>query len=124
MHDVRALSLARCGVSDVTSVPVLHCPDARAVVVRGLAGWTLVFSGDTRPSQVQRLFLSFDSCMLLPTIVLLSLACSRQALEAAGRGATVLIHEATFACALASHAVAKRHCTIDEALDSGRQSLV
>jgi ribonuclease Z len=57
-----------------------------------LQGWKLVYSGDTRP-------------------------CA--ALARAGAGATLLIHEATFAPALASHARRKRHSTSGEAVAAG-----
>ena len=48
---------------------VEHCHDAWGLVVTSAAGWKLVLSGDTRP-------------------------CAR--LRDAGRGATLLVHEATF----------------------------
>ena len=46
-----------------------HCHDAWGFVLRGSAGWKVVYSGDTRPSR---------------------------RLCQAGAGATLLIHEATF----------------------------
>ena len=46
-----------------------HCADAWGLALAHRAGWSLVYSGDTRP-------------------------CAR--LQAAGRGCTLLIHEATF----------------------------
>lgn len=61
------------GLAEWRSVPVEHCSDAHGLVLRAAAGWSLVFSGDTRP-------------------------CA--ALAAAGRGATLLVHEATFEPAL------------------------
>lgn len=51
-----------------------------------------MYSGDTRP-------------------------CER--LTAAGAGATLLIHEATFEPALRAHALRKRHSTSDEAIAAG-----
>lgn len=56
-------------------VPVVHCKDAWGLVLRLAGGFTLVASGDTRP-------------------------CRR--LVQAGRGATLLLHEATFEDALFS----------------------
>ena len=62
---------------------VNHCADAWGFVLRGGAGWKLVFSGDTRPS--------LRLCQ-------------------AGAGATLLIHEATFEPAM--HAQACCLCTV------------
>eukprot|EP00775_Hariotina_reticulata_P009019 gene9019-9191_t len=78
-----------CGFASWTSVPVAHCAGAHGLVITHKTGWKLVYSGDTRP-------------------------CSR--LVAAGAGATLLIHEATFEGGLAHHAVSKRHSTLDEAI--------
>jgi ribonuclease BN (tRNA processing enzyme) len=39
-----------------------------------------------------------------------------QALMRAGAGATLLIHEATFEPELIQHALTKRHCTSEEAM--------
>ncbi len=49
----------------------------------------------------------------------MTLVAHRQALVRAGKGATLLVHEATFAACLQHHATAKRHCTVDEALQTG-----
>eukprot|EP01138_Halocafeteria_seosinensis_P011989 gb/GECG01012253.1/.p1 GENE.gb/GECG01012253.1/~~gb/GECG01012253.1/.p1 ORF type:complete len:895 (+),score=81.89 gb/GECG01012253.1/:1-2685(+) len=87
-------------VTSFLSVPVEHCPDAYGVVLilnrrdGDTMGTKIVFSGDTRP-------------------------CKR--LIAAGSGASLLIHEATFDDSMGSHAVRKRHCTISEALDVGEK---
>ena len=56
------------GPVGLESVRVVHCAHAFAVVLRGAAGWKLVYSGDTRPCD---------------------------ALAAAAKDATVLIHEAS-----------------------------
>ncbi len=61
------------GLESIQAVRVIHCSDAWAVVLRARAGWSIAYSGDTRPSP---------------------------ALAAAARGATLLIHEATFEPAL------------------------
>ena len=71
------------------SVPVEHCADAYGLVIRHVSGWSLVYSGDSCP-------------------------CRR--LQEAGRGCTLLIHEATFEPALHSQARQKRHSTTEEAL--------
>jgi ribonuclease Z len=83
--------LRRCplGLSSLLSVPVHHCADAWGIVLRHASGWSLVYSGDTRPCE---------------------------ALAVAGRGATLLIHEATFEDEMTKDAVAKRHSTRAEAL--------
>ena len=41
-----------------------------------------------------------------------------------GKGATVLVHEATFECDFSHHAVAKRHSTIGEALNVGKMGFM
>eukprot|EP00898_Chlorokybus_atmophyticus_P006625 jgi/Chlat1/6964/Chrsp52S06644 len=85
-----ALSLLRnSGFISIHSVPVEHCPFAYGLVLNSKQGWSLVYSGDTRP-------------------------CHR--LLQAGMNCTVLIHEATFEPDLLDHAIKKRHSTTDEAL--------
>ena len=76
------------------TIPVIHCKEAYGVVVQHRSGWKVVYSGDTRPCP---------------------------ALAEAGRGATLLLHEATFEDELQSDALAKKHCTISEALDIARE---
>ena len=85
-------SLARVGLASIRNVPVIHCQNAYGVVLRHGRGWSLVYSGDTRPC---------------PDLV------------DAGQGATVLIHEATFENTLESEARNKRHSTTDEAIRVG-----
>lgn len=72
------------------TVPVIHCYDAYAVVVRHASGWSMVYSGDTRPC---------------PELI------------KAGQGASLLIHEATYEDRFSDLAVANKHCTVSEALD-------
>ncbi|CAI5935392.1 unnamed protein product [Closterium sp. NIES-65] len=95
--------LSALGLTRLESVPVVHCPQAFAVVlegwVRGREGgsgeedsWKLVYSGDTRPCDTVR---------------------------AASRGATVLIHEATFEDDLQHEAIARKHSTTSEAVEVG-----
>ena len=54
-----------------------HCRDAWGLVLGARAGWSLVYSGDSRP-------------------------CAR--LQRAGGGCTLLVHEATFAPGLVQQA--------------------
>lgn len=71
--------LSEAGLEDLISFPVIHCPQAFGVVLKAaerinsvgkvIPGWKIVYSGDTRPC---------------PELI-----------EAA-RGATVLIHEASY----------------------------
>uniref|UniRef100_A0A6U2E235 ribonuclease Z n=1 Tax=Hemiselmis andersenii TaxID=464988 RepID=A0A6U2E235_HEMAN len=83
---------------DVVTVPVKHsCRDACAVIVsdrcaEGETPWKIAYSGDTRPCQ---------------------------SLIDAGRGATLLIHEATLDTPLEEDAKAKQHSTTGEALGVG-----
>ena len=73
-----------------TTVQVTHCPYSYAVIVDGTAFGRLAYSGDCRPS-------------------------SRFA--AAGDGADVLIHEATFEDGMKEEAVLKKHSTVGEAIE-------
>ncbi|XP_010487479.1 PREDICTED: zinc phosphodiesterase ELAC protein 2-like isoform X2 [Camelina sativa] len=94
--------LGEMGLEELISFPVVHCPQAFGVVVKAaerknitgdeIPGWKMVYSGDTRPC---------------PEMV------------EASKGATVLIHEATFEDALIEEAVAKNHSTTKEAIDVG-----
>lgn len=74
----------------VQNVKVIHCKQAYGVRIDSLDGWSVVYSGDTRPC---------------PSLVTL------------GRGCTILIHEATFEDSKVEDAVSKNHSTIAEALD-------
>lgn len=94
--------LQSLGMKDLFSVPVVHCPHAFAVVLEAQGrqyngskaepGWKLVFSGDTRPCR---------------------------ALIEAARGATILIHEATFDDGMLAEAVKKNHSMTKEAIEVG-----
>jgi len=79
------------GLKEVRSTEVVHCPFAYGFALTHRSGWKIVYSGDTRP------------CAQLAEI---------------GRGATLLIHEATFEDGMAHEAVAKNHSTTSEALSS------
>lgn len=97
--------LHEAGLETLLSVPVVHCPQAYAVVLkaaeransagRSIPGWKLVYSGDTRPCQ---------------------------SLIDASRDATVLIHEATFEDSLGDEAVARNHSTTMEAIRVGTEA--
>jgi ribonuclease Z len=82
------------GLLGLATVPVRHCSDAFGIVLRHHTGWSLVYSGDTEPSE---------------------------ALVRAGAGATLLIHEATFEPLLINEARKKRHSTSVEAMDVARR---
>ncbi|CAI5481477.1 unnamed protein product [Closterium sp. Yama58-4] len=121
LHLTRQLGevLSALGLTRLESVPVVHCPQAFAVVLEGMVrggekgrvrgrkkgrerrregggekedSWKLVYSGDTRPCDTVR---------------------------AASRGATVLIHEATFEDDLQHEAIARKHSTTSEAVEVG-----
>lgn len=95
-------ALSEAGLEMLTSVPVVHCPQAFGVVLQAASrnnngnktvpGWKLVYSGDTRPCQA-----------------LIDAAC----------GATVLIHEATFDDSMPEEAVSKNHSLTKEAIEVG-----
>lgn len=78
----------KLGITDIQNVKVDHCNQAYGVRIWSCEGWSLVFSGDTRPC---------DSLVEL------------------GRGATILIHEATFDSTKGEEAMQKKHTTVDEA---------
>ncbi len=80
-------------LTSLLSIPVKHCHLAYALVITHTSGWKLAYSGDCRPSET---FIE------------------------AGRGANVLIHEATFEDELVDEAVSKAHCTTSEAIGVGR----
>ena len=84
---------ATLGLQRLESVRVVHCAHSYGLVMESASSaWKLVFSGDTRPCD---------------------------ALVEAARGATLLIHEATFEDSLAEEAQAKKHCTTSEAVAAG-----
>lgn len=81
-------------LQDLWTFPVVHCRKSYGLTVEGRSGWKIVFSGDTRP-------------------------CA--AVVEAAKGATLLVHEATFEDAMIEDAQSKRHCTISEAIAAGTQ---
>lgn len=82
------------GLKAIRACGVEHCHGALAVVLEFSNGFKVAYSGDCRPS---RTFAKM------------------------AKGATVLIHEATFDDELQGDAVAKKHSTTAEALDIGKQ---
>jgi ribonuclease Z len=79
-------------LDEIVAVPVHHCAHAYGAKLVGKRGWTMVYSGDTRPC---------------PSLV------------AAARDATLLVHEATFENGMEEEAVKKRHSTTKEAVQTG-----
>ncbi|KAJ3056704.1 hypothetical protein HK097_005105 [Rhizophlyctis rosea] len=79
---------------DIRTVGVQHCPSAYALIAETTAGFKMGFSGDCRPST------DFSE---------------------AGKDATLLIHEATLDDEMQEEAVAKRHCTIGEAIEVAKR---
>ncbi|KAF9338391.1 Zinc phosphodiesterase ELAC protein 2 [Podila minutissima] len=80
------------GFSAISTVVMIHCNNAFGICLTHADGWKLVYSGDSRPSQ---------------DLVL------------AGKGATVLLHEATFEDDMVDEAIKKRHSTTKEAIEVG-----
>ncbi|KAL4387513.1 hypothetical protein GQ457_09G006540 [Hibiscus cannabinus] len=97
--------LGEAGLEALISFPVVHCPQAFGIVLKAaervnsvgkvIPGWKIVYSGDTRPCQEL-----VDAC----------------------RGATVLIHEATFEDGLVDEAIARNHSTTKEAIEVGNSA--
>ncbi|WIA11634.1 hypothetical protein OEZ85_011737 [Tetradesmus obliquus] len=77
------------GLSVMEPFPVQHVAHSTGLRLESKDGWKVVFSGDTRPCQ---------------------------AVIDAARGATLLVHEATFEDELQDEAIAKKHSTTAEAL--------
>jgi ribonuclease Z len=91
-HPAYTAALSKLGLASLTAVPVVHCAHAYAAVLQLTNGLKLVYSGDTRPCE---------------------------ALIAAARDASLLIHEATFEDALLDEAVSKKHSLTKEAVAAG-----
>jgi ribonuclease Z len=88
-------ALAGSDLDQIIAVPVNHCAHAYGVKLVGKRGWTMVYSGDTRPCQ---------------------------SLVAAARDATLLVHEATFENGMEEEAIKKRHSTTKEAVQTGNDA--
>jgi ribonuclease Z len=87
-------SQSQYGLTGITACSVEHCNGALAVVFDFPNGFKVAYSGDCRPSN---------------------------RFAAIGRGATLLIHEATFDDELQGDAYAKKHSTTSEALGIGKK---
>ncbi|XP_041015141.1 tRNase Z TRZ3, mitochondrial [Juglans microcarpa x Juglans regia] len=97
--------LSEAGLEVLISFNVVHCPQAFGVMLKAaeringvgkvIPGWKIVYSGDTRPC---------------PELI------------EASRGATVLIHEATFEDGMHEEAVARNHSTTKEAVEVGNSA--
>ncbi|KAG4027555.1 hypothetical protein MFRU_029g00790 [Monilinia fructicola] len=81
------------GLSSIEACQVSHCHGALAVAFNFPNGFKVAYSGDCRPSQ--------DFVRI-------------------GKGATLLIHEATFDDELQGDAIAKKHSTTSEAMNIGK----
>ena len=92
--DFTRIIFGKLGISKLLNVKVNHCSQAYGVRIWTDEGWSLVFSGDTRP------------CNDLIEL---------------GKGATILIHEATFDNSKSEEAIQKKHSTVAEAYDVHRQ---
>ena len=85
-------ALTGSDVREIVAVPVFHCAHAYGAKLVGHRGWSMVYSGDTRPC---------------PSLV------------RAAKDATLLIHEATFENGMEDEAKKKRHSTTGEAVQTG-----
>ena len=85
-------ALVGSDVAEIVAVPVHHCAHAYGAKIVGRRGWSMVYSGDTRPC---------------PSLV------------AAAKDATLLVHEATFENGMEDEAIKKRHSTTSEAVRTG-----
>lgn len=82
------------GLKRIDACRVDHCHGALATVFTWPTGLKIAYSGDCRPSQ---------------------------AFVEIGQGTTLLIHESTFDSTMTGDAMAKKHSTMDEAIDVGRK---
>jgi ribonuclease Z len=93
-HEFSAKEREAWGMTSVKAKRVNHCHGALAVCISFTTKFKVAYSGDCRPCP---------------------------AFAELGKGATLLIHEATFDDELIGDAIAKKHSTTSEALDIGRQ---
>ena len=84
------LPLLDFGICKLQTVSVNHSSQSFGIVIGHKDGWSVVYSGDCRPSSQ---------------------------LAEAGQGASLLIHEATFEDDLLALAKERRHCTTKEAIE-------
>ena len=122
--------VATLSLTELAMVPVIHCYDSWAVVIRAM-GWSIAYSGDTRPCTVRARSLRHGFgmvCTLCATVRdpvrqarvedtrHVTVWLSVQVFAQQARGVELVIHEATFEAELQSHADSKRHSTVDEAM--------
>ena len=88
------LSSGIFGLSSIKRIPVSHCWRSYGTQLELTSGLRIAYSGDCRPST-----LFAEEC----------------------RGAHLLVHECTFDDDMVSHAIAKKHSTMAEALGVSRQ---
>jgi ribonuclease Z len=93
-HYFETMQAEKVGLTSIQACPVEHCNGALAVVLTFPNGFKVAYSGDCRPSDQ---------------------------FAAIGKGATLLIHEATFDDELQGDAYAKKHSTTSEALAVGKK---
>ncbi|XP_069692325.1 ribonuclease Z, mitochondrial isoform X2 [Periplaneta americana] len=86
--------LSSLKMSDISTVPVKHCPNAFGVALTHCDGWKMTYSGDTMPC---------DSLVEL------------------GKGSDLLIHEATMEDELVAEARSKLHSTTSQAIEVGHR---
>jgi ribonuclease Z len=93
-HDAINLLKESLGLTNLISVPVSHCYQSFGVVLDGTSFGRLVYSGDCRPSD---------------------------RLVDIGKGADLLVHEATFEDGMEEEAILKKHSTVGEALSVAKR---
>jgi len=82
-------------LKNLITARVPHCWDAWALIIEGLNGWKIIYSGDCRPSE--------------------------NLIKAAGKNVTLLIHEATMTNDLLNEAISRNHSTDEEALTVSKE---
>ena len=116
---VESLPLPAPRLASPTAPMALEAPMALSAEAHSTAEaveWRLLYSGDCRPSDdLVRLGKDTQQQLTSPTKLL------RDTPPLTLPPATILIHEATFEDEMAEDAVAKKHCTVSEAIDVGRR---
>ncbi len=105
-HTFTAAETREFGLSRIDACFVNHCLGALATVFTWPSGLRVAYSGDCRPSDA---------------FVRLGRGGGNLDSEGDGVGVTLLIHESTFDDELRGDAIAKKHCTMSEAIDVGRR---
>jgi ribonuclease Z len=105
----------RLGLKEVVTVPVLHRCRCWGLVLEHTSGWKIVYVPSPSPSSAQ---LTVRGCDRFSGD---TMPC--EALVVAGRGATLLIHEATIEDDMPEVARAKGHSTFGQAITVARRSV-